>query len=84
MWINQEGEIEYVADDQFEEEEEDIEDMGGLALNHSHADDDNGRAKFYTLTNIVESGCLCSRYSIFYLYNPTVHTICEGLVINEL
>ncbi|KAL6188096.1 hypothetical protein ACLB2K_039490 [Fragaria x ananassa] len=37
----EEGEIEYVADDQFEEEEEDIEDMGGLALNHSHADDDN-------------------------------------------
>ncbi|KAL6186463.1 hypothetical protein ACLB2K_042583 [Fragaria x ananassa] len=37
----EEGEVEYVADDQFEEEEEDIEDMGGLALNHSHADDDN-------------------------------------------
>lgn len=45
-WNKQDGEIEYVEGYDELEEEDDIEDLGGRALDHSHADDDNGRAKF--------------------------------------
>lgn len=40
----QEPEIEYVEGYDELEEEDDIEDFDGLAINHGHSDDDNGKA----------------------------------------
>lgn len=43
-WNKQETEIEYVEGYDELEEEDDIEDFGGLAIARSDVDDDNGKA----------------------------------------
>lgn len=45
-WKMQEPEIEYVEGDYELEEEDDIEDFGGLAMDHIHTDDDNGKFSY--------------------------------------
>jgi len=46
-WKTQEPEIEYVEAGDDLEEEDDIEDFGGFAMDHIHTDDDNGIVSYF-------------------------------------
>ena len=45
-WEMQEHEIEYVEGYKELEEEDDIEDLDGLAIDNSHSDDENGKKHY--------------------------------------
>ena len=70
VWKMQEPEIEYIEGYDELEEEDDMEDFDGLAIDHSHADDDNGKtdSMYFRLIVLIEFDIFNSCLHLFLLY----------------